>query len=601
MYSYEKKENMSSIKHILKNNIYSIKFIWQYSKCYVILSVFQSLFGGFFTPVELVLTSQLFDGLEKGCHFSEALVIIIIMIAVSFFYSLWNVLYSDIIVPQFLQKIHLKVQSAFFEKVRCIEISKYDDPEFYNEFVLTMENADSYATAALSNINSIIEQIFTITTILSIVIYIDPISMLIMFISAILALIVNKKLKIVDFQKQLDIIPLNRRKEYIDRIHKQADYAKELRLMDFGEKLIQDYNKNTAEYIALVKCYGKKTMLLEILRKINTRGVYLAIIAWTLYKLVVIKSVSLGGFTIIITSCNTFKQTLENFAIRITELSEQSMYMYKVRLFMEYNPIGYNGNLSVPKFESLEFKNVSFGYTLNKQVLHNINIKITHGEKIAIVGYNGAGKSTFIKLLMHLYEPTSGIIMYNGKNLMEYDIDSYHSNIGAVFQDYKIFAATIGENVMGDEFTDSDRGTVESALKFATFDCKLSALPNGINTILSREFDDDGVELSGGESQKIAIARIFAHPYDLVIMDEPSSALDPVAEYKLNKCISKYTEDKTVIFISHRLSTTRHVDRIYMFEDGQIIENGSHEELMKLDGKYAEMFKIQAEKYGYKI
>ena len=220
-----------------------------------------------------------------------------------------------------------------------------------------------------------------------------------------------------------------------------------------------------------------------------------------------------------------------------------------------------------------------------------------NGKKIAIVGYNGAGKTTLTKLLMRLYDPTEGEILYNGRSLREYDIPSLRSRIGTVFQDYKIFASTIAENVLGSECAEADRDTVTDALTKATFREKLDSLEKGMDTELTKEFYDEGVNLSGGESQKVAIARIFAKPYDLIIMDEPSSALDPIAEYELNHTILEYAQDKTVVFISHRLSTTRMADRILMFTDGKLIESGSHDELMAQNGKYAEMFKLQAEKY----
>lgn len=170
--------------------------------------------------------------------------------------------------------------------------------------------------------------------------------------------------------------------------------------------------------------------------------------------------------------------------------------------------------------------------------------------------------------------------------------------IGVVFQDYHIFAATVAENVLGADYRESeDDATVLKALEKATFSDKLQTFQDGLNTLLTKEFDDNGENLSGGESQKVAIARVFARPYDLIIMDEPSSALDPVAEYELNKSIAAYAEEQTVIFISHRLSTTRIADRIYMFSDGRIIESGSHEQLLAQDGEYAKMFRMQAEKY----
>ena len=236
-----------------------------------------------------------------------------------------------------------------------------------------------------------------------------------------------------------------------------------------------------------------------------------------------------------------------------------------------------------------------------EEVLHDVSLTLRRGEKLAIVGYNGAGKTTLIKLVMRLYDPTSGRILYNGQDIREFDLADYRAHIGAVFQDYCLFAATVAENVMGGRYDASpeSEAAVRKALDSASFTERLATLEKGLDTPLTRELDENGVNLSGGEAQKIAIARVFVRPYELIIMDEPSSALDPVAEYELNHSILNAADrqDRTVIFISHRLSTTRFADRILLFANGCLRESGSHDRLMELNGLYAEMFRMQAEKY----
>ena len=223
---------------------------------------------------------------------------------------------------------------------------------------------------------------------------------------------------------------------------------------------------------------------------------------------------------------------------------------------------------------------------------------VRKGEKIAIVGHNGAGKTTLVKLLMGLYEATDGEIRISGENINDYEPKSFHERFGTVFQDLQIFALPLSVNVlMRKPGNEEERKLVEDSLRKAQFGEKLDSLENGIDTMVTKEFDENGMGLSGGEAQKIAIARVFARKPDIVILDEPSSALDPIAEYRMYQNMLNASEGETVIFISHRLSATRDADRIYLFENGTIIEQGSHDELLARGGTYAEMWKLQAQNY----
>lgn len=256
--------------------------------------------------------------------------------------------------------------------------------------------------------------------------------------------------------------------------------------------------------------------------------------------------------------------------------------------------------MTAGEFESLEFRNVSFSYDgSEKYALKNISFKITKNQTVALVGHNGAGKSTLVKLILRFYDTTQGEILYNGINIKEYTLSSLRSRFSAVYQDYKVFALDIFENILCKEITDkNEEEKVISAEKASGIYEKVCMLPDREKTVLTREFDEKGIGLSGGEQQKIAIARIFYKDCPYIILDEPSANLDPVAEYELNLAISRYCHDKTVIFISHRLSTTRHTDKIFMMENGNITESGTHDELMQLNGKYAEIFNLQAGKYN---
>ena len=243
--------------------------------------------------------------------------------------------------------------------------------------------------------------------------------------------------------------------------------------------------------------------------------------------------------------------------------------------------------------EEIRIENLSFTYPGNdRPTLKNINLTIKPYEKIALVGYNGAGKTTLTNLLLRLYDATDGSISIAGEDIRDVTVSSHRDRFSAVFQDFQLFACSAGENVALDKTFDEER--VKTALKQSGFNKELK---KGIYTELLREFDDEGRMLSGGESQKVAIARTFYKNCPYIILDEPSANLDPIAEYNLNQAMIEAANQKTVIFISHRLSTTVNADRIYVMENGEIIESGSHKELMEKNGTYAYMFNLQAEKY----
>lgn len=229
--------------------------------------------------------------------------------------------------------------------------------------------------------------------------------------------------------------------------------------------------------------------------------------------------------------------------------------------------------------------------------LKNLSLKVNAGERLAVVGLNGAGKSTFIKLLLRLYEPTEGEILLNGVNIREYDKRSYYRVFSPVFQDVELFAFPLAENVSMQSPEKTDKKRAEDCLKAAGFGEKLSELPNGVDTEILKVIHDDGVDLSGGEKQKLALARALYKNAPVVVLDEPTAALDAIAESRLYNDFDKLIGGSTAVYISHRLSSTQFCKNVAMFKDGELCEYGTHESLMEKNGAYAEMFRLQAQYY----
>ena len=287
---------------------------------------------------------------------------------------------------------------------------------------------------------------------------------------------------------------------------------------------------------------------------------------------------TVSGFSVVASGINAVRESTLDTTECFDEMTLMALYFQNLREFFDYQPQVVSGPLPVPPLETLEFCHVDFTYP----------------------GTNGAGKSTLVKLLLRFYDPTAGQILYNGKPLPEYDLEQLRAAFGTVFQDYKNFALSVNENVIGHACTPAEKALAEQALRHSGVWDKIASLPRGADTVLTREFDKAGTGLSGGENQKVSTARLFARDFQIAVLDEPSSALDPVAEYKMYENLLQVTENKTVIFISHRLSSAVLSDRILVLADGQVRESGSHRQLMEQNGLYADMFRLQASGYKQK-
>ncbi len=501
--------------------------------------------------------------------------------------------------PKQKEKLYFAVYKTIYEKAAKMDYEAYDNPEFYNDLVLAMNSMNQRAYTVLQDVQDVLTNVISVLTIGAVIISIDPICLLFVMVCVAIMTPIGRLIAKVNVERTEAMTPLDRKNLYFSRVFYLQDYAKELRLSRAGEMIERRYNQNIFDRIKTISPYLTKQWKLYFCQESlpMTLLIYLGITLLMGYKAIVTKEVTMGDFAATFNGATSISTSVFALTSHLAiNVRENGLYVEKFRRFMNAKEKMVSGTKTTV-FENpsvIKFENVSFKYPgTEKYVLKNINLEISPYKKIAFVGYNGAGKTTLTNLLLRLYDVTDGAITIDGVNIKEWDIKTYHKNFAAVFQDFSLFGATLGENVSMDDYPEKER--VEEAVKAADFD---RHLPDGTDSILLREFDDDGVSLSGGEAQKIAIARAFYKECPFAILDEPSANLDPVAEYALNQSMAKAAKDKTVLFISHRLSTTIMADEIYMLENGEIIEHGSHEELMELDGKYAYMFKLQADKYN---
>lgn len=391
-----------------------------------------------------------------------------------------------------------------------------------------------------------------------------------------------------------------RKNNYMENITRDFAAAKDIRMFGLTGWLMQKYQELMAERFEKERLHQRiwqRQRMMTCVTMLLSQGL---IYAWLIYA-VVTGRMTLGGFTLYLSSYNTFAGAVWMVMRGIAELIAKSREVDDFRSFMDFDGGDEDlGGIQVPVSEDYEFtfRDVSFRYPKAEQyALEHLNLTLKAGERLAVVGLNGAGKSTFIKLLLRLYEPTEGEILLNGVNVKEYNKHSYYKLFAPAFQTVELFAFPLAENVSMQPPQETDCAKAKERLQDAGLSEKLAGLPDGVHTQMLKVIYDDGVDLSGGERQKLALARALYKDAPIVVLDEPTAALDALAESRLYENFDRLIGGKSAVYISHRLSSTRFCDRVAMFVDGKLAELGTHEMLMEQNGKYAEMFRIQAQYY----
>ena len=594
---------------VLKNQIFLWKLCFKTCPLYMIYHLYDAFrYQGIIFLEHVLGIRYVLRCAEFHEPFTKALLYIGLILAINiiqiipdgFFIYGWQYKYKP--------RLYRALKEQMFKKASEIDLYCYDDPAYYNDFVLSVSQSEAAIDRFLELLNMAMQAITVLFTTGIFYLMTDPTGIAFVFVSFILRFVVSKKLNKVNYDNRIAINPHMRKRDYVSRVFYLKDFAKELRLHpNAGTQLEQEFAEANDNIINEHKKVAVKRVWFQFLKDYGVGdflidGLY---ITYLVYKAAVLHSVTYSDAVILFNRTGSLRGSMSRFADLGPKAHENSMFVDKIRSFLSYEPqLKNDEGDEVPQGNGeLKLEHVSFKYSeTGRTVLDDISLTVKPGEHIAIVGYNGAGKTTLIKLLMRLYDPTSGTISYHNQNVKTFCPREYHKRIGVVFQDFQMFGANLAENVVMDNMSKTEQEEksplITNALRSAGFGEKLSRLPQGLFTQVTTEFDKAGVDFSGGESQKIAISRAFYKNADILIMDEPSSALDPIAEYELNKAMESAAKGKTVFYISHRLSTTRDADRIIMLERGRIIEEGTHAQLLARNGKYAEMWNAQAGKYN---
>lgn len=583
----------------IKNTAYLLRYVRRHVPALFYTNILTGILWGYLNVASSVLVLKVvFDMIGEGRPFTDVWKFLLLM-SMILLPALGVIYYCDKrLWPVLKLKLGKSLHAELFLKAQKADLRCYDDAGFYTSFIWTVREAEEHVYRAVGNMGSVLLHVLACFGVIAIMLEIDPVILVIAVVSMVLKFLFRLVKTRFIFLREQRLMPLVKKYEYISRVFYMPDYAKELRMSRIDRLLTEEFDDCISKMDTVYRKMQLRLTALEIGEQ--ACNVFLTnafLICVLVYKILIVKSVSVGDLSVSIAAVGKLNSMYNGLLDALSQFVQSGMFADKLRMFLDMEPgiTSPESPAALPASSGdIEFRDVSFRYDGSGEwVLQHVNMTIKAQAKTAIVGYNGAGKSTLVKLLMRFYDPTEGEILFNGKNIKDYDVEEYRHSFGTLFQDFQIYAASLGENVKMGLADNKEEAAIRAALGKAGIVEAFSDL----SVPLLREYDKNGRAVSGGEAQKIAIARAFLKDPHTYILDEPSSALDPISEYNLNRTLFELSRDKTVIFISHRLSTTRMAEQIYMMERGRVMEEGNHEELLARGGRYAEMFEKQAEKY----
>jgi ATP-binding cassette subfamily B protein len=486
------------------------------------------------------------------------------------------------------------------EHASRLDLSAYEDPVFYDK----LERARVQATdriAMIQAMGALIQQVIVAVSLSASVFWFSPWLLLILVLAVTPAFLGESHFAFLGYSLNISQTPMRRQLDYLRVLGASKESAKELKLFGLSPFVTGEYTRISNDiYDQNVKLAGRRLRTGALLSLISTSGYY-GTYAYVIYR-TVIGDLSLGTLQFLAGALAGASNNISTIFSTFSSIADQSLFLTDLVEFFKVSPTVRSkpGALPAPRpiREGFVFENVSFTYPgTQRPVLDRLNLRIEPGQRIALVGENGQGKTTIVKLITRLYDPTDGRILIDGVDLREYDIEDLHREIGVIFQDFMRYEMSARQNIaVGRLESAALDGGVEHAAAKSLADAVIRRLPRGYEQLLGRRFEG-GVDLSGGEWQKIALARAYLRDAQLLILDEPTAALDARSEFEVFRRFAELTEGKMALLISHRFSTVRMADRILVLENGRVEEEGTHSQLMNLGGRYAAMFEMQASSY----
>jgi len=592
-----------------------LTLVWNTHAGFTLAMGILSIIRGFTPAISIWITKLVIDSVVSAIKTQDVgpvVALVLLQLGVEMINRLLTT-FSNIVQQLLQERVSNRIQVMILDKANTLDLAFFENPEFYDKLRQAAEQSTFRPVAMISQTFDLGRTIITFFSMIFLMLGLEWWLAIVALLVPIPAFIADSRYGWIGYQRMRRQSPERRKMTYYNNVMTTDQYNKEIKLFNLGSFFIDQYRTLANKFyeenkLILVRRYVTN-FFWNGLTVVANAGIYLYVALQAVNG-----RISLGGLTLYTQTAAQVGQSFNSILSGISSTYENNLFVGTLFEFLEYQPrvtspkepqpMNVNGNgtgNTNRKGLDIEFRNVSFTYPgkdpETQAALRNVSFTIQEGEAVALVGRNGAGKTTLVKLLTRLYDPDGGEILMGGRNIKEYDLHELREQVGVIFQDYVTYFMSARENIgVGRLAEMENQELVANAAHKSGADAVIGKLPKGYDTTLGRWFDE-GVQLSGGEWQKIALARAFMRDARILVLDEPTSSLDAQAEYEVFSNFRELTKGKTAIFISHRFSTVRLADRIFVIENGNILENGSHQELMALDGRYAELFNLQAEAY----
>ena len=591
---------------------YTFRMVWETGRWILIAMVLIAIFNGVMPVVGSLISKEILNELQVVISGASPMLfwgsMVMFLLIFFFAYRILNQVVTQLshaVTRIAGEKVVRYVKIKIMEKAKEVDLASFDLPEFYEKLENANREAGHRPIQIISATFDIVSKLISLVSYVVILVtapglwWIAPIMVIMSVPTAVVNFIYRHK----NYQYMRRRSKERRQMNYYSGIMVNKDIVKEVRMFDLADTFTERFDGVFAKYYAGIRRLILRESVWHICITLVTAAVnclFFAVIAMMVFD----GKIMIGDYSLYTNSLTTISGTVSGLITVSATVYEGTLFVDNLMSFLKEKPTIVpikEEPLRVAKgcAHTIEFVNVSFAYPgTERMVLKNINITLRPGETAVLVGLNGAGKTTFIKLLTRLYDPTEGHILLDGKDLREYDVKELYDMFGIIFQDFGKYAVTVAENIsFGDIHREPDDGAIHEAAEQANAVDFISKLPKDFDTPMMRFFEPEGIEPSIGQWQKLAIARAFYSTSDILILDEPTASLDPIAEQEIFNQFDRLRKDKTTIFVSHRLSSATVASKIIVLEYGEVIEEGTHKELMEKRGRYYELFSTQASRY----